>query len=131
MPAPVPPNRYWRYWLHWKRRSRGRRCASVRSASARWRVTVHALERPVWASLTTRLASLSEGNALARRFVPDVNLFASACDDSPAALAALAALVRPGESVFLLQVPKVVIPPGLVEVKTGEGVQMVATRSMV
>lgn len=91
---------------------------------------MHPLERPVWASLTTHHASLSEGNALARRFVPDVNLFASACDDSPAALAALAALVRPGESVFLLQVPKVVIPPGLVEAKAGEGVQMVATRSM-
>jgi predicted GNAT family acetyltransferase len=92
---------------------------------------VHPLERPVWASLTTHHASLSEGNALARRFVPDVNLFASTGDDSPAALAALAALVQPGESVFLLQVPKVVIPPGLVEVKAGEGVQMVATRSMV
>jgi len=92
---------------------------------------MHPLERPVWASLTTHHASLSEGNALARRFVRDVNLFASACDDTPAAVAALAALVQPGETVFLLQVPKVVIPPGLVEVKAGEGVQLVATRSLV
>jgi predicted GNAT family acetyltransferase len=92
---------------------------------------VHPLDRPVWASLIAHHASLSEGNALARRFVPDVNLFASACDDSPAALAALAALVQPGESVFLLQVPKVVVPPGLIEVKGGAGVQMVATRSMI
>jgi predicted GNAT family acetyltransferase len=91
---------------------------------------MHPLERPVWASLTTHHASLSEGNTLARRFARDVNLFASACDDSPAALAALAALVQPGEIVFVLQVPKIVIPPGLVEVKAAEGVQMVATRSM-
>jgi predicted GNAT family acetyltransferase len=91
---------------------------------------MHPLERPVWASLTTHHFSLSEGNALARRFAPDVNLFASACDDTPAAVAALADLVQPGETVFLLQVPKVVIPPGLVQVKAGEGVQMIATRSM-
>ncbi|HEV7443173.1 MAG TPA: GNAT family N-acetyltransferase [Steroidobacteraceae bacterium] len=67
---------------------------------------------------------------MAKRFAPDVNLFASACDDTPAALAALAALVKPEESVFLLQVPDILIPPGLVEVRVGKGVQMVATRSM-
>jgi len=91
---------------------------------------MHPLERPVWASLTTHHARLSEGNTLARRFAPEVNLFASACDDTPAATAALADLVQPGETVFLLQVPKVVVPPGLVEVKSSEGVQMVAARSM-
>jgi predicted GNAT family acetyltransferase len=91
---------------------------------------MHPLERPVWASLTTHHASLSEGNKLARRFARDVNLFASPCDDSPEALAALAALVQPGETVFLAQVPKIVIPPGLVEVKAGEIVQMVATRTI-
>ena len=70
-----------------------------------------ALDRPVWASLSTHHAGLAEGNALARRFVRDVNLFASASDDSPAALAALAALVRPGESVLILQTPAIVVPP--------------------
>jgi predicted GNAT family acetyltransferase len=78
----------------------------------------------------THHASLSEGDSLAKRFAPDVNLFAAACDDTPAALAALAALVKPEESVFLLQVPDILIPPGLVEVRAGKGVQMVATRSM-
>jgi predicted GNAT family acetyltransferase len=91
---------------------------------------MHPLERPIWASLTTHHVSLSEGNKLARRFARDVNLFASPCDDSPEALAALAALVQPGETVFLAQVPKIVIPPGLVEVKAGEIVQMVATRTI-
>jgi predicted GNAT family acetyltransferase len=82
----------------------------------------------VWASLSTCHTSLSEGNSLARRFARDVNVFASACDDSPAALAALASLVRSGESVYVLQVPEVVIPPGLVAIKESKGVQMVATR---
>ena len=87
------------------------------------------LERPVWESLTTHHAHLSEGNALARRFLPDVNLFASARDDTPEALAALATLVRPGETVFLLQVPDNVIPPGFLVTQAAKGVQMVATRS--
>lgn len=87
---------------------------------------MHPLDRPVWASLTSHHASLSEGGALARRFARDVNLFASSRDESPAALAALGELVRPGENVFVLQVPGIVIPTGLVEVKSAQGVQMVA-----
>lgn len=66
---------------------------------------------------------------MARRFVRDVNLFASSRDESPEALAALAELVEPAQSVFVLQVPKIVVPPGLVAVKSATGVQMVATRS--
>jgi predicted GNAT family acetyltransferase len=91
---------------------------------------MHPLDRPVWASLASRHAALSEGNALARRYARDVNLFASARDDSRAALAALADLVRPGEHVFVLQVPEIAVPPGLAVVKAAQGVQMVATRSM-
>jgi predicted GNAT family acetyltransferase len=91
---------------------------------------VHLLDRPVWESLISHHAHLSEGNALARRFARDVNLFASASDDSPAALAALSELVRSAESVYLLQVPDIVVPPGLVEVKSAKGVQMIATRSL-
>ena len=88
------------------------------------------LDRPVWASLTTHHAALSEGNELARRFVRDVNLFASARDESPEATAALLELVEPEESVFILQVPHIAVPAGLVEVKTAKGVQMLATRRM-
>lgn len=90
---------------------------------------MHPLDRPAWASLTTHHASLAEGNELALRFARDVNLFASTLDDSPAAVAALAALVKPQESVFVMQVPRIVIPPGLDEVKAAKGVQMVLTRS--
>ena len=81
---------------------------------------MHALDRPVWASLTTHHVPLSEGNELARRFARDVNLFASARDDTPDAVAELARLVKPGETVFILQVPEIVIPSGLVEVKANK-----------
>jgi predicted GNAT family acetyltransferase len=91
---------------------------------------MHLLDRPVWATLTTHHAALSEGNELARRFLPDINLFASSRDDTPASLQALVSLVKPGESALVLQVPEIVIPPGLVEVKAARGVQMVAGRSM-
>lgn len=88
------------------------------------------LDRPVWAALSTRHLPLSVGGALARRYATDINLFASARDDTAAALTALAELVRPGERIFLLQVPDIVVPPGLVPVKEAKGVQMVATRSV-
>jgi predicted GNAT family acetyltransferase len=104
---------------------------SVQSTSALGNEAMHPLDRPVWASLTTFHASLSTGGALARRFARDVNLFASTREDTPAALAALADLVDPQESVLVLQVPEIVIPPDLVEVKVATGVQMVATRSSV
>jgi predicted GNAT family acetyltransferase len=91
---------------------------------------MHPLDRPVWASLTTLLAPLSEGSELARRFDRVVNLFASARDDSPEALAALAQLVQPGERVYVLQVPEITVPPGLVALKRAQGVQMVASRQI-
>lgn len=84
------------------------------------------LDRPVWAALSTYHAALSEGGPLARRFARDVNLFASARDDSPASLEAFTALVRPGESVYVLQAPPIVIPPGLHAVQRRAGVQMLA-----
>jgi len=91
---------------------------------------MHELDRPVWASLTTFHAALAEGDERARRFIRDVNLFASARDDGADAQAALAALVRPGERIYILQVPAVVVPPRLRTVKAASGVQMVATRPL-
>jgi predicted GNAT family acetyltransferase len=91
---------------------------------------MHLLDRPVWSSLTTHHVAMSEGDEWARRFARDVNLFASARDDSPEAVAALAGLVKPEETIFILQVPELVIPPGLVATKEAKGVQMVAPRGM-
>lgn len=86
-----------------------------------------ALDRPVWAALAHH-THLSEGNELARRYRRDVNLFASACDDEPASLQALQALVLPGETVCVLQVPAIHLPAGLVAARSAQGVQMQATR---
>ncbi|MGA0588401.1 GNAT family N-acetyltransferase [Dyella sp. KRB-257] len=91
---------------------------------------MHPLDRPVWSSLSTAHEALSLGDALARRYLPDVNLFASARDDGDEALAALAALVGPGEQVYQLQVPAIRVPPGLVAVKQAWGVQMVAEQPL-
>jgi len=85
------------------------------------------LDRPVWSSLITHHAPLSTGNGLARRFLPDVNLFMSARDDSAEAVVALAGLVEPGQLAFILQVPPIVVPPGFERVKEAKGVQMVVT----
>ncbi|HET7570608.1 MAG TPA: GNAT family N-acetyltransferase [Gammaproteobacteria bacterium] len=85
------------------------------------------LDRPVWASLTTHHAVLAEGGPLAKRFARGINVFASARDDSADALAALAALVAPGDWVVILQASEIVIPPELHVTKAATGVQMVAT----
>ena len=91
---------------------------------------MHPLDRPIWSSLSTAHEALSLGDERARRYLPDVNLFASARDDSGEALAALAALVGPGEQVYQLQVPEITVPPGLVAVKRAWGVQMVAQQPL-
>jgi predicted GNAT family acetyltransferase len=91
---------------------------------------MHDLDRPIWESLNTFHARFAEGDERAKRFMRDVNLFASARDDGAEAQTALAALVRPGERVYILQVPAIAIPPGLRAKRTALGVQMVATRSV-
>jgi len=85
------------------------------------------LDRPVWASLTTAHLGLSEGDDLARRYAPDVNLFASARDDSRAAQERLSALIGRGQQAFLLQAPAIELPAALIAVKRALGVQMVDT----
>lgn len=87
---------------------------------------MHLLDRPVWASLTTAHAGLSLGGELARRYQPDVNRFASARDDSDAALQAMGRLVQPSDQVFILQAPQILVPSELTAVKMASGVQMVA-----
>ncbi len=92
---------------------------------------LHRLDRPVWATLSTCHNPLSEGGALALRYAPDVNLFASALDNSPEALVALARLVSPSEQIVVLQVPEIRIPEGLGATKAAKGVQMVCKSEIV
>ena len=84
------------------------------------------LDRPAWESLTTHHIGLSVGNGLARRYVKDINLFASARDDTPQALQALGSLLRDNEVIYVLQVPEITIPESLTALKKAQGVQMVA-----
>lgn len=87
---------------------------------------MHPLDRPAWSSLSHIHRELARGDDLARRYATDVNLFASARDDSVEALTHLARLVAPGEQIYLLQVPDIVVPTGLTVLKQAYGVQMVA-----
>ena len=93
-----------------------------------------ALDRPIWASLTTHHADIAlrdaQGGALARRYPRDVNLFASACDDGEPALRALADLIAPGHPVYVLQAPPIALPPGCRATRGGRGVQMLSTRDL-
>lgn len=88
------------------------------------------LDRPVWATLQHQ-ADWGLGDHRARRFQPNINRFAATPDESDDSLQALTELVQPGEdSVYLLQVPPIAVPPGLEAAKVAQGVQMVATRRL-
>lgn len=87
-------------------------------------------DRPVWASLAYA-PGLAQGSDLARRYRPDVNLFASARDDGDSAsVAALAPLVAEGETVFVLQAQPAPVPPGLQALRRAAGVQMLAAQAI-
>lgn len=89
---------------------------------------MHPLDRPVWSSLCSFHLQLSVGDDRARRYQSDINLFASASDDTDSALSALGTLVGPGARVFVLQVPEIIVPPELTAIKRARGVQMIATK---
>lgn len=91
---------------------------------------MNGLDRPVWASLQHQ-PHWGVGDERARRFKADINRFAATPDESAESLAALAALVQPGDdAVFIAQVPAIVVPPALVAAKEALGVQMMATRPL-
>jgi predicted GNAT family acetyltransferase len=90
--------------------------------------TPHPLDRPIWHALADRQAEFAIGTARARRFVSDVGIFAAARDDTPEALADLAALVRAHGPAVLLQTGEIPTPPGTTVQATMLGVQMVARK---
>jgi predicted GNAT family acetyltransferase len=82
------------------------------------------LDRPVWASLTGAHAHLAQGAGPARRYRPQIHHFLGWADDSPATLAAAAALVAPGEQVYAGQSAPIPDVPGRAAVVRRPGVQM-------
>lgn len=94
-------------------------------------MTAHPLDRPVWAALTTRQAHVARGGARARAYLPGIIPFAaSAGDDDDDSLAALVDLIGPEETLMLIQAAPIRLPPGLVAVARGRGVQMLPERPM-
>ena len=66
---------------------------------------------------------------MARRCAPEFNMFAAARDETPDAVAALAALSSAvGERLFLMQAPEIMAPAGMSAVLRAKAVQLVATR---
>ncbi|QJP13579.1 GNAT family N-acetyltransferase [Starkeya sp. ORNL1] len=88
----------------------------------------HLLDRPAWNALRTAHATLSEGNALARRYPPSIVPFAAAADDAAESLEALENLPARDEVMALVEAGPIAIPPGLMVVGEGNLVQMVAER---
>src|SRR5687768_9691237 len=112
------------------RRAGGRAGGENVAASDAGALNMSDLDRPVWASLRHQ-PHWGRGDERARRFKPDINGFAATPDESADSLMALADLVQPGDdSVYVLQVPPIAMPPGLRAAKAAQGVQMVATRRL-
>ena len=88
----------------------------------------HILNRPVWDALSTRQSQFAVGGDLARRFSPDIGPLASARDDTPESLSALAELVPADGNIILLQADPIKLPSGIIAVKTAFGVQMLLDR---
>ncbi len=83
-----------------------------------------------WHALTTTHAGFAQGTGLARRYDPQVSVFAAMADDSPAAWAELAELVGPGGVAVLFRAAPIEPPPGWSNVGGGQGHQMVLTGTL-
>ncbi len=98
-----------------------------RDSSAKASVMDVALDRPVWATLTTRHAALAWGDARAWRLDAAVGPFAAPADTRPESLAALAALLPAGDEFWLVESAELPLPPGLALRRQAPLDQMVAT----
>jgi predicted GNAT family acetyltransferase len=86
----------------------------------------HPLDRPVWNSLHDRLAHLAIGGGEAVGFERACEVFVAGADRSAAALAAIAALVPPGEEASYVEREAWPPPPGTALMREARLVQMVA-----
>jgi predicted GNAT family acetyltransferase len=86
----------------------------------------HPLDRPIWSALTTRQASLAQGDGRALRLAAEYGAFAAAADLSPENQAALAELPRDETGLFIVELEAAAPPPGLEVIASAPCVQMVA-----
>ena len=85
------------------------------------------LANVVWEALTTDHAAFAEGDGGARRYQPDVAVFAGMADDAPSSWASLAELIGPERTAVLFRASPVEAPEGWAVVFAGQGHQMVST----
>ena len=84
----------------------------------------HPLDCPAWSALTSRQSAFGVGGAQARRFRENIGPFAAAADNSPEAVAALAALAHADDDMSLLEVAPPAPPLGIQLKLNALGVQM-------
>ncbi|WNC88815.1 GNAT family N-acetyltransferase [Paraburkholderia sp. FT54] len=84
------------------------------------------LDRPIWVALTTKQAHLGYGEALARRYHPDVAPFAALARETPAAYQTLLQLLLPHEQAVLLSNESTGPIDGLQKTDVGVIHQMIA-----
>jgi ribosomal protein S18 acetylase RimI-like enzyme len=84
-----------------------------------------ALANPIWQAATTRQRHLAYGEGPVRRFLSEVVPLAALENHSAEAVAALAAIVSPGERVWLFEEPPRLDPRQWRETKRVPGLQMV------
>jgi ribosomal protein S18 acetylase RimI-like enzyme len=87
--------------------------------------TCPALQNPIWHAATTRQRHLAYGKGLARRYDADVVPLAAIADHSEEAVAALTAIVNPGEQVWFFEEPPRLDPREWRETRRIPGFQMV------
>jgi ribosomal protein S18 acetylase RimI-like enzyme len=88
-------------------------------------MTFEPLDDPVWSSLTGAQEWASEGTDRARRYHPDVSVFAAIREVSPSAWDDLRALVGPGRVAVLFRADRPEPPPGWSVVFEAPGFQLV------
>lgn len=89
----------------------------------------HVLDRPVWNALTTRQAPLAAGDAKARRYRPEINLFAAGAEPSEASAEAIGRFLADGGPIGLVEAAPFPAIPGARVEKQALVNQMVATSS--
>lgn len=86
------------------------------------------LDNPSWYALTGPHAPFAEGTGLARRYRPDVSVFAAIAEDSREAWRDLADVVGSGGEVVLNRRGIIAPPDGWTTLGAGDGYQMVLDR---
>lgn len=85
------------------------------------------LDRPVWSALTTSQAELSIGGTEARRYRPEINLFAASVDGGTSGLSRL---LSPGEQIGTVEPVHLRAGLGLSPLRTAVVDQMIAERCL-